>query len=36
MRANYARLHDTTVRRAWDAARKVDITGRTVTFDPNG
>ncbi len=36
MTAHYARLHDTTVRRAWEAARKVDITGRTVTFDPNG
>ncbi|HYB39093.1 MAG TPA: hypothetical protein VEF72_27465 [Mycobacterium sp.] len=36
MTAHYARLHDTTVRRAWEAARKVDITGRTVVFDPNG
>jgi ferredoxin len=30
------RLHDDTVRRHWEAARKVDITGRTVTFDPDG
>ena len=36
MTAHYARLHDTTVRRAWEAARKVDITGRTVVFDPDG
>jgi integrase len=36
MTSHYARLHDTTVRRAWEAARKVDITGRTVTFDPTG
>ena len=27
MTAHYARLHDTTVRRHWEAARKVDITG---------
>jgi integrase/ferredoxin len=36
MTAHYARLHDTTVRRHWEAARKVDIHGHTVTFDPNG
>lgn len=36
MTAHYARLHDTTVRRAWEAARKVDINGRTVTLDPDG
>jgi hypothetical protein len=30
------RRHDTTVRRAWEAARKVDIHGRTVTLDPAG
>ncbi|BCO36343.1 hypothetical protein MHEC_27760 [Mycobacterium heckeshornense] len=36
MTAHYARMHDTTVRRAWEAARKVDITGRTVVFDPDG
>ncbi len=31
MTAHYARLHDDTVRRHWDAARKVDITGATIT-----
>lgn len=31
MTAHYARLHDSTVRRHWDAARKVDITGATIT-----
>jgi integrase len=36
MTAHYARLHDTTVRRAWEAARKVDIHGCTVTLDPDG
>ena len=36
MTAHYARMHDTTVRRAWESARKVDITGRTVVFDPDG
>ena len=36
MTSHYARLHDDTVRRHWEAARKVDITGRAVTFDPNG
>ena len=36
MTAHYARLHDTTVRRHWEAARKVDIHGRTVTFDSAG
>jgi integrase len=35
MTAHYARLHDTTVRRRWEAARKVDITGQTVVvLDP--
>jgi hypothetical protein len=29
-------LHDTTVRRHWEAARKVNIKGETVTLDPNG
>jgi integrase len=33
MTAHYARLHDTTVRRHWEAARKVDITGKTVLID---
>ena len=36
MTAAYARLHDTTVRRHWEAARKVDHTGRTVRLDPDG
>ena len=36
MTAHYARLHDTTVRRHWEAARKVDITGQTVVVDPDG
>src|SRR5947209_19966001 len=30
------RLHDTTVRRHWEAARKVDISGQTVVVDPDG
>lgn len=36
MTAHYARLHDTTVRRHWEAARKVNINGEVVTFDPDG
>ena len=36
MTAHYARLHDTTVRRHWEAARKVDITGRTSLSTPTG
>jgi integrase len=36
MTAHYARLHDTTVRRHWEAARKVDIAGQTVVIDPDG
>lgn len=36
MTSHYARLHDTTVRRHWEAARKVDISGEQVTIDPNG
>jgi integrase len=36
MTAHYARLHDTTVRRHWEAARKVDITGEAVTIDQDG
>ncbi len=36
MTAHYARLHDTTVRRHWEAARKVDITGKSVTIDQDG
>lgn len=36
MTAHYARLHDTTVRRHWEAARKVDIGGTPVVIDPDG
>jgi site-specific recombinase XerD len=36
MTARYARLHDTTVRRHWENARKVNISGDTVTLDPDG
>ncbi len=36
MTGHYARLHDTTVRRHWEAARKVSITAQTVTLDPDG
>jgi integrase len=36
MTAHYARLHDTTVRRHWEAARKVDHTGSTVHLDRDG
>ena len=36
MTSHYARLHDDTVRRHWEAARKIDITGRTVTYEPDG
>lgn len=36
MTSHYARLHDTTVRRHWEQARKVNISGDTVTVDPSG
>jgi hypothetical protein len=36
MTAHYARLHDTTIRRHWEAARKVNAHGETVTLDPAG
>jgi len=36
MTAHYARLHDTTVRRYWEQARKVNAHGETVTLDPDG
>lgn len=36
MTAHYARLHDTTVRRHWEKARKVNIKGESVTVDPDG
>jgi hypothetical protein len=36
MTSHYARLHDTTVRRHWEQARKVNIAGQTVSLDPAG
>jgi hypothetical protein len=36
MTAHYARLHDTTVRRHWEKARRVNANGETVTIDPDG
>jgi integrase len=36
MTALYAQLSDTTIRRHWQAARKVNINGETVTLDPDG
>jgi integrase len=36
MTAHYARLHDTTVRRHWENARKVNAQGETITVDPDG
>jgi integrase len=36
MTAHYARLHDTTVRRHWEAARKIDIAGQVIVVDPDG
>jgi integrase len=36
MTAHYARLSDTTVRRHWEAARKVNARGQTVSLDPAG
>lgn len=36
MTAHYARLHDATVRRHWESARKVDAKGQTVSIDPDG
>ena len=36
MTAHYARLHDSTVRRHWERARKVDIKGEQVSIDPAG
>ncbi len=35
MTAHYARLSDTTIRRHWEQARKVNINGETVTLDPD-
>ena len=36
MTAHYARLHDSTVRRHWEKARKVNVRGETVTVSPDG
>ncbi len=36
MTGRYAQLSDTTIRRHWEAARKVNINGETVTLDPDG
>jgi integrase len=36
MTAHYARLHDQTVRRHWEQARKVNIAGQQVALDPDG
>jgi site-specific recombinase XerD len=36
MTAHYARLSDTTIRRHWEQARKVNITGQRVSLDPEG
>ena len=36
MTAHYARMHDSTIRRHWEAARKVGIDGQAVTLDPAG
>jgi Phage integrase family len=36
MTAHYARLHDTTVRRHWEKARKVNVKGDDVIIDPGG
>ena len=36
MTAHYARLSDTTVRRHWEQARKVNAHGQTVTLTPDG
>ena len=36
MTGQYAQLSDTTIRRHWEAARKVNINRQTVTLDPDG
>jgi integrase len=36
MTSHYARLQDKTVRRHWEQARKVNVSGDTVTLDPDG
>jgi hypothetical protein len=36
MTGHYARLSDTTIRRHWERARKVNANGETVSLDPDG
>ncbi len=36
MTAHYARLSDTTIRRHWENARKVNAKGEDVTLEPGG
>jgi hypothetical protein len=36
MTGHYARMHDTTIRRHWKQARKINIVGQTVGLDPDG
>lgn len=36
MTSHYAKITDTTVRRRWEQARKVNIHGEQVTIDPDG
>jgi integrase len=36
MTAHYARLHDSTIRKHWEKARKVGISGQEVVMDPDG
>jgi len=36
MTSHYARLSDTTIRRHWEQARKVNAAGEKVTLDPDG
>jgi hypothetical protein len=36
MTSHYARLSDTTIRRHWEQARKVNATGHAVTLDLDG
>ena len=36
MTAHYARLQDSTIRRHWEAAHKVNHRGETVSLDPDG
>jgi len=36
MTAHYARVSDTTIRRHWEQARKVNASGESVVLDPDG